>query len=255
MIKKYHIATLKSILQNLKNPYKTIFNLNTHTHTLVGLKNGTKFLVRNFMDLWVIGETYIKKDYQQHGCAIADNWTVIDIGADLGDFSVLAGQTSSQNKVYAIEPFLSSYKLLKKNIKLNNLNNINAFNIGLASKNGYLSIDQNQTNLGNNTSNFSQIKTSNSVRSYTLSSFLMATNMKKVDLLKSDCEGAEFDIFLNLPQKTYKKIDRIVMEYHLFNPQYHLRDLIKKLNQNGFNIKKTPNPIHKDIGFLYAYKN
>ena len=206
------------------------------------------------MDLWVISETYIKKDYQQHGCPIADNWTVIDIGADLGDFSILAGQTSFQNIVYAIEPFISSYKLLLKNVRLNNLNNVKAFNIGLTSKNGYLSIDQNQKNLGNNISNFSQIKISSSVRSYTLSSFLKVNNIKKVDLLKSDCEGAEFDIFLNLSPKTYKKIDRIVMEYHLFDSQNQLGNLVKKLKRNNFQVKQAPNPVHQNIGFIYAHK-
>ena len=58
--------------------------------------------------------------------------TFIDVGAHQGYFSVLAA-TRKMN-VIAIEPDPINYKILKRNIRINKLDNVRTFNIGLGDK-------------------------------------------------------------------------------------------------------------------------
>ena len=50
---------------------------------------------------------------------LQDGWTIIDIGAGLGDFTAYAAQRSPRGRVLAYEPFPESFALLQQNLKLN----------------------------------------------------------------------------------------------------------------------------------------
>ena len=52
--------------------------------------SGLQFRVRTAMDVWVIKETCLDRDYE-YGMVLQDNWTIIDIGAGLGDFYDVCG--------------------------------------------------------------------------------------------------------------------------------------------------------------------
>lgn len=216
------------------------------------LKNKTIFIYRNFMDLWTIAETYLRHDYTRYLEGVKENWTIIDIGAAIGDFTILASQMCPFGKVFAIEPFPPSFKILQKNIFLNCLKNVTISNIAVASKNGKLSININPKNYGNNSTTENTSK--NTVESTTLNQYFTKNKIRNCNLLKCDCEGAEYDIFLNLDKATFSKIQRIVMEYHLFLPSHNLNTLTGLFKKHDFKIKLTPNPVHKNIGFLYAFK-
>ena len=61
--------------------------------------------------------------------------TVMDIGANIGTHSILfSKKTSSEGKVFSIEPNNLSASRLKENIELNRLNNIEVFEIGFGEK-------------------------------------------------------------------------------------------------------------------------
>ncbi len=253
IIKKYHFQTIFSLIKNIKNPH-SLWGVVVHPLSLIRLKNNTKFFVRNLMDLWVLTESYINKDYEKFGIPVGRNWTVIDIGAGIGDFSILAAQASSRNKIYAIEPYESSYNLLIRNIKLNKIKNVRTFQIAISSKQKKLGMMINQKNLGNNRIKKYE-KSKMFVNAISLEQFMNQNKIDHINLIKSDCEGEEFNIFQNLNRDSYKKIDHIVMEYHLFKSKYMLEKLVDTFRSNGFKIKQTSNPVHKNIGFLFADKD
>lgn len=60
------------------------------------------------------------------------NQVVIDIGAHIGFFALLAGRAGC--RVYAIEPLKSTFKLLDSNIKLNRLSNVESINVAIGSR-------------------------------------------------------------------------------------------------------------------------
>ncbi len=67
----------------------------------------------------------------------------IDIGANIGSYSILAA-SSKDVDVISIEPIPSTFSWLQKNIKINDLEKkINAMNIGLADKKGSIKFSSN----------------------------------------------------------------------------------------------------------------
>ena len=48
----------------------------------------------------------------------------IDVGANIGDFSLYAAKLAREGKVLSFEPSSDNFKMLKKSIKVNNYNNI-----------------------------------------------------------------------------------------------------------------------------------
>ena len=83
--------------------------------------------VRGRMDLWSVKETFLDKFYARYGVEIEDGWTVVDIGAGIGDFSIYSAYGKPNAVIYAFEPFIDSYQLLIKNLTLNAIDNVFAF--------------------------------------------------------------------------------------------------------------------------------
>jgi FkbM family methyltransferase len=205
------------------------------------------------MDLWTLAETYLNDDYEKYGVRLGKNWTVVDIGAAFGDFSIFAAQKSLKNKIYAIEPLPSSLNLFNQNIKNNHLKNIQIFPGAISSTKNKIFISEDNKNYGHSqTSTKSPLTTS----AISLNNLFIKYQISHCDLIKCDCEGSEYDIFLHLSSSTYQKIDRLVMEYHLFTPDSfkQFKQLCFTLRKNKFYLKLSPNPVHSNIAFLYAFK-
>jgi len=70
-------------------------------------------------------EPYTTELFKQ---AVKPRAVVVDIGAQFGYFSLIAAKLAgSQGRVYSFEPSASNFKLLKDNIRLNNIDNITPF--------------------------------------------------------------------------------------------------------------------------------
>jgi hypothetical protein len=67
-----------------------------------------------------------------------------------------------------------------------------------------------------------------------------------------DCEGAEYETLFNTSPATLAKIKHICLEHHDGVTPYSHVDLIRFFEQNGFTAKRIPNPVHRDLGLLYA---
>lgn len=172
---------------------------------------------------------FIKKDYGN----IKKNSVIVDIGANIGFFSIYA-LINGAKKVYCYEPNSQAFKILKKNIIQNSLpNKIFAFQKAITSNNGkFISIPLNSSPYNQVTKNL--IKKNfkyEKVSTASLNNQILINNIKNIDLLKIDCEGAEYNIFPSLTKKTIKIIKEIRMEVHgKINP------LIKSLNHNPFKV-------------------
>ena len=78
-------------------------------------------------DLPGIIENYFFNVYNINN--IKHNDYVVDLGAGIGDFALLASKRAE--KVFAIEPNPKDYETLKKNVKINNINNIISINMAV----------------------------------------------------------------------------------------------------------------------------
>jgi len=222
--------------------------------TRLELRDGTVFAVRSLMDAWIVKETNLDRDYEVHGTAIQDGWTVVDVGAGLGDFTVFAARRTPHGRVFAYEPAPESAALLNDNLRLNGIKNVEVFPYAVSNQDGELTLDisggvavQYRT-VGDAGTEGGKI----TVRSVALAEALAGLPGGVCDFLKMDCEGAEYDLLLHLDEGSLKRVRRICLEYHEFVTPYSHADLEKHFTSYGWQVYTSPSKVRRELGFLYA---
>ena len=222
------------------------------------LKDGTKCLIRNKSDAIAFFENFILEvNNLEDKIEIQQNDIVIDIGAHVGYFTLYAAKRAQNGMVISFEPTKESFSVLKNNVKINNFQNITINNLAVASisESRILFVDKkygiSNTFYENNTDLEKEI-----VQTTTLDEIYKKYNLEKIDFLKMDCEGAEFEIILNTSTEILKKIKKISMEIHEDMVPHKVEELIVKLSKNGFtiNIKNSTNGIKMILPQLFAWR-
>ena len=249
----YYTTSALTLFWGIRNWRNTIIGIVTRRPFIICLQNNLRFKVRSFMDVWIIKETCLDRDYEVYGTQVQDGWTIIDIGASLGGFAIYAARHLPHSKILAFEPYPESFHLLCENIHINRVKNILPFPYAVSSTGEHLFLN---TRTGIPVRHSTTPASNNSalqVPGITLHTILKQTG--QCDLLKIDCEGAEYDILLNARKADLEKILRISMEYHDGVTKFSHLDLITCLTQqHGYCVKLSPNPAHAHLGFLYAYR-
>jgi FkbM family methyltransferase len=214
--------------------------------------------VRSAMDAWSVKETFLDAFYTRYGIPVENGWKVVDIGAGIGDFAVYAAWSRPQTVVLAFEPFPGSYRLLAKNLSANHLTNVEIFPMAVWGSGGDLLLDLSS---GEPLQIASIASTNGDARSakiavpaVTLQSLVDQHQLDCIDLLKLDCEGAEYEILMKTPASILKKIERIIMEYHDLNETANHKVLSAFLESQGYRVRLTHNFVHEEIGYLYAQR-
>ncbi len=216
-------------------------------------RSGAQFRVRGAMDVWIVKETYLDRFYERYGTPIGDGWTVVDIGAGIGDFSLYAALSHPQNRVYAFEPFPGSFELLQENLRLNDARNVQAFPEAIAQETGTFPLDMSSGEpLQFSTESPAARDETLAVPSLSLADAFERLKLSRCHLLKMDCEGAEYGILQDAPESTLDLIMHIVMETHEGVTPYGPGDLVELLGARGFRVQTWPNPVHAHLGLLYA---
>ena len=125
---------------------------------------------------------------------LMNNKVFIDIGANVGVFSLMASQIFKE--VYSFELMKENYTLLKNNLKLNKISNVKAYNYALGENQGYGKMIINPLNNGGTSVKQLDKKSENSLKIFTLDQF----NFKNVDLIKIDVEGSELEVLKGLKE-------------------------------------------------------
>lgn len=124
----------------------------------------------------------------------------VDIGTHVGLFSILAGnKVGKKGKVYSFEPIPENVNALKKNIALNNLQNVEIINQALSSKSGKKIFNIRQdTGL----SGFYEHPLGETVRKISVQTTTIDEQFKgkRVDFIKIDTEGHELQILRGAKQ-------------------------------------------------------
>lgn len=92
------------------------------------------------------------------------------------------------------------------------------------------------------------------VQTITLDELIADAGFERVDFLKMDCEGAEFEIFFSAESSTLSKVARICLEYHDGWTEHHHLELIEHFAHEGFEVELYPNPVRSDIGLMHAFR-
>ena len=155
---------------------------------------------------------------------LRNNDLFIDIGANIGSYTVLASAEIGSN-VICIEPIPSTFEILKNNISINNVKlNTTALNIGLSSKEATLKFTKSLDTVNHVStsidSEFIEVKVN------TLDNITLVLDLC---LIKIDVEGFETEV-LNGEKRVLenKNLEEIIIEVNGSGRRYELEK--KKMN-------------------------
>jgi FkbM family methyltransferase len=199
--------------------------------TEIRLRDGSIITAPPETALWAhFSDIWYHMSYTQH-CQIPRDAVVVDIGANVGVFSLLAARQA--RLVYALEPASSNFFRLVSSVS--RAKNVVPLNLACGAQDGRSVLD-----LSINPVSFSLLTSGSpgkqeSVDVVTLGTLFERFNITRCDFLKLDCEGSEFDIILDSDPSLWRRVTRIVMEYHdHLSERFSHRDLLQKLEKLGF---------------------
>jgi FkbM family methyltransferase len=179
-----------------------------------------------------ISETNFLRNYCK------EDFVCLDVGANIGYFSVLLGVLCPKGRVIAIEPIPKNAKFIKNNIDINNINNCDVECAALGDKNG-----ESEFNLVTDTAFSGFRSTGRKVDSETITVKVLTPkcvlekyDIEKIDLIKIDIEGAEPIVF-----KAFESV------FKYTKPKYILSEC------NGKNLSTYGFQVYDFIGMMEKY--
>jgi FkbM family methyltransferase len=261
---KYERTPFQAILREKKYGYVEIFNREQASLITLGMDveydNVLKCLVfpynnrRVFMKGADLGHGDIRGVFlhEEYKFLLAENKTIIDVGANIGDSSVYFAINGM--KLIALEPYPSNVRLAEENVKINGCaDRVMVVNAALGGAVDFVKVDS--LNIPDKGSDLKAVENGQEIPVLTLDEVLKKYGVNEA-FLKMDCEGCEYEVFNRVSDATILKFSRIAMEYH------HGPDiLVSRLKNLGYDVKytaprRTRNQFSDDPeyneGFIYA---
>lgn len=230
------------------------------------LPNGLAIVHHNkFETDYLYQEIFEQQVYLRHGISLEAGACVVDVGANIGLFTLYVQSRSPHARIYAFEPAPPLFELLRWNTRLY-APEATVFNYGLADteKSANLtfypaaSLESSYHPESQAAQPFAWELASPQLlsqlppgiaeaileerhRSETfttslrpLSAFLNEQAMTQIDLLKIDAEGSEVEILNGIHHSHWAAIRQIVIEVH---GEHRLNDSLRQLEQQGYSPK------------------
>ena len=178
---------------------------------------------------------------------------IVDCGANIGLSTLYFKTAYPQARVIVFEPDASNFQLLSQNCMQNGLQQVELHQAAVWIENGFISFDAKETEgsrIAENSENGHHVK---SIR---LADLLESET--KIDFLKIDIEGAEYEVLKDAAPQLYK-VENFFLEYHgKANETYKLNEIFAILKEAGFAvyIKMAADNLHhpfvqKATGTIY----
>ncbi|MFH1520143.1 MAG: FkbM family methyltransferase [Candidatus Micrarchaeota archaeon] len=218
------------------------------------LRDGTKFAVRaGTVDRYVLNEVVFRRGYFPDGFSIEKNDTVVEIGGHIGIFTVLAARMAPQGKVYTFEPNPDNFQMLGTNLAMNRVGNVIARQEAVSDTSGSVSLYLDHRNTGGHSIHQSDnTGTGITVRTTTLADIISQNRLEKIDFLKMDCEGAEYEIFRSVPLEVLAMVRKIAMECHDQGEGRNSRLMVGLLRRHGFDVVVKTERFDDKLSMIYA---
>ena len=218
-------------------------------------RNGARLQIGRGLDHAPIVEVFLREEYG----AIPDGAAILDVGANIGAFSIYAARTARNVRICAYEPMPDFYSQLVRNVAINGLDGtVRCFNSAVAG-------DARSRKLFLNTEKFwfpTLVEPDGATGSVvvpctTLASIVDDNGLERVDMLKLDCEGAEYEILYNTSDACFARIREIRMEYHnLPGEGRNVTALMAFLREKQYDIAQVDaDAVSRSNGNLWARKH
>jgi len=190
--------------------------------------------------------------------------TIFDVGAFGGETALQYNRLFKGSKIYSFEPFSPSFEQLKKNTIL--FKNINVFNTAISNKTGEIVFHVNnftQTNSilathPDGSKNWSEglLDTIKEIKvnSITLDDFISQNKIEKIDILKLDTQGTEYQILEGANKSIGQNIISLIYLEIIIKPTYtkqkNFDEILFLLRNMGFELYNFYNYSYNDLGEL-----
>ena len=227
---------MKKMLNNFRMILSRIFNFFYHRTKIIIFRRISNALVKglevNVDDVIIILTTISDLHYQakpfyekeMFNIIINDLYSnedkeivFIDVGANIGRYSLFLAKRFPKLKVIAIEPDPDAYSALAKGVKVNGLTNVIAVNIAVSDINGFTTLfkkyDASLSSIIDSTNTIKTIK----VTTKRLDDVVGGLGLGRVDWVKIDVEGAELHVLRGFRSGIARFKPRVIIEVKGFN--------------------------------------
>jgi FkbM family methyltransferase len=243
----------------------TIRNFMENAFRIVRGRSIERLVMRNGMTLCspknhplleMAEEIFHAKLYTPDGWGLEAGGVVVDIGANIGIFSMLAAASQS-SRVFAFEPHPGNIRFLRRNVSANRMVNVTVSESAVSDLSGWQRLY-----INTNAAGHSLYATTAAdcgcddirVPTTTLPEIMDTNHLDRVDFLKIDCEGSEGAILLSTPADYLKKIGRLAIEFHDNVSVIAHEQIQALLAQHGFRTALRWDGV-SPFGLLYARQN
>lgn len=192
--------------------------------------------------------------------------TVLDIGANIGIYALIAATDNPNRKVYAFEPVPRIVKCLKRNIELNKADNLQVECSAITNYDGEITLYVPPAGIPRSASTAKGFRESNeaiSVQALTIDSFVTLNNISKVDLIKIDTETTEPLVLEGAKNILERDEPIIICEVLKGKTEKLLHSILNNTNYKYFWIsseglvekeKIEGDKTHKNLNYLFITK-
>lgn len=160
---------------------------------------------------------------------------------------MLLSNKIKNGKIYSFEPNTSNLEYLKNNIKINNINNIIVNKSAISDFNGQAILNNNPLNDGGNSLNNFKYDVINKefVNCITIDNFIKDNLINKLNLIKVDVEGLQFNVLKGASETLKLFKPKIIVEAFSEDEKNEVINYLKKIGYEHF--------IRADEYDLYIY--
>ncbi len=174
------------------------------------MRDSTVLRLRPFsMDLAIFHEVWDHERYTAGPIGeVARHGTVVDIGAHIGLFSLLASTSLQATRIVSVEPDPLNFGLLAENISANHVEGATLVEAAIAGNSGERWMHSSPSNTGGH-SFYTRGGHSRLLKAVSLSDLFRSAGISECSLLKMDCEGAEMEILENTLDELLRNVSAI----------------------------------------------
>ena len=240
-------------------PYKLFSGIKTE---IIYRKN---ILLKIHLDDWIQQQVYFLGDYEKPEIDYISQYlkpgnVFVDIGANIGLFSLNASKiVGDKGKVISFEAFSSNYRQFKNNIEINNFKNIISENKAISNQNSTVEILYNEGdhNIGMASSFLKHFTSKEIVESITLDDYASNNSIEKIDLIKIDIEGGEYNAILGMTKILSDSKPQVLIEINhqtLQDSGRSEKEIIDLFNQFNYNIIKKLSSDEQSYNAVFGFQ-
>ncbi|MGC2172342.1 MAG: FkbM family methyltransferase [Candidatus Sulfotelmatobacter sp.] len=216
------------------------------------LRTGEVAIFRERTDLVIFWMVFARRHYPVR----SSDQVIIDVGANIGLFTLFSARQAPRARILAVEPFPDTRSSLLNLIERNGLSGrVTVSDCAVAASSGTAVMDAavgvpsqyrriyaaaTTTLNARHRGSPALLQTAEGVPvcAKTLAELLDTVNVATADLVKMNIHGSEYEVLMSAPAAALQRCGRIALQYHELPADLHLgkKELFEHLGRSGFRL-------------------